>query len=246
MLGRPPPGALGVGHVQEVEAGGHHTPLTLLSSLPGQERWQQDTGAVATSSTRSQGERGGCLDPHQKGTRLPRTSHPSAGQGTGTQNNSEAVPHTSRREPAPYLAAHLLGSCCQQKAGKAPNPRSPWLRPAPSPCQRHGQGHPSPQRAAKPHSPISPPFPLGSSVQPAGGEAPSRRGFAPLLPFEPPREHNQPLRDLTKRSRLRDAVAQRRGPTFILISLANFSSSFLTSVRIILETLRTSCFHSMG
>lgn len=35
-------------------------------------------------------------------------------------------------------------------------------------------------------------------------------------------------------------------PTFILISLANFSSSFLTSVRIILDTLRTSCFHSMG
>lgn len=33
---------------------------------------------------------------------------------------------------------------------------------------------------------------------------------------------------------------------FILISLANFSSSFLTSVRIILDTLRTSCFHSMG
>lgn len=171
-------------------------------------------------------------------------SHEPGGQGPGTQNNSEAVPHTSWREPAPYLAAHLLGSCCQQKAGKAPNPRSPWLCPAPSPRQRHAQGHPSSQRAAKPHSPISPPFPPGSSVQPAGGEAPSCQGFAPLLPFEPPWGARPTSVGL--HSHLWDTAAWRRGPTFILISLANFSSSFLTSVRIILETLRTSCFHSMG
>lgn len=35
-------------------------------------------------------------------------------------------------------------------------------------------------------------------------------------------------------------------PTFILMSLAYFSSSFLMSALNILETLRTSCFHSMG
>lgn len=35
-------------------------------------------------------------------------------------------------------------------------------------------------------------------------------------------------------------------PTFILMSLAYFSSSFLMSALSIFETLRTSCFHSMG
>jgi len=153
------------------------------NSLARQARWQQDIGAMMPLTTLSPRSGRGDRGLSQKGTRLQRRSHSSAGLGTGTQNNLDAMPHDSPREPAPYLATHLLCSRCQQRAGKAPNPLPPRPQPARPPHRprRHGQGHPSSPRAAKPSRPLAacPVSPVVSlqalqSSQPVGKHQPVR------------------------------------------------------------------------
>lgn len=86
------------------------------------------------------------------------TQEPSfSREGERTQNNVDTMPHSSAQEPEPYLATHLLCSRCWQPAGQAPNLLPPRPQRAPGPChaQRHGQGHPSCPRAAKPCRPLA-------------------------------------------------------------------------------------------